>query len=671
MADKKTTDIFGNEITIGPDGSRIKHSKNIWGEDVAYDSNGNKYTSHTGFFGEKITHSSDGVTYRSHENIWGDTVTYGDDGSEYVTGKTFFGDTKTYQTKDPDPKPDSSNSVSNVGISSQQLANSWGNTTNNESGFVDPLANTANTEFKFADPFEGLSDAQIQEIYKKKLEEQEERDRHSIKKTPVFYYYHISLIMAVICIIPTFITYDQTISIVNKLGRITIFLPLIAYLTTVIITASDKTDSFPSILLGVWINHVILNIALVFYAISAMIDWSLQSPGSGNGWLILLALVNTIVFFLSINSIVNYNTDNKLSSVIYGKGKTGIIIFISICVNVFGWVVSILSKLETGKSLRLPYIISVTVLFLLSLYCYSCYIKDKNAAEAKIRSQIESTRKSQEEKNTSPKYNSSVKIEDAEDDVSIPDSYPMQKIKERAAYVATNIDKPFDVITVDILRAGVPTKEDFKFNGWILQKCINRNDIYINSPYEPLTEIYGDEYYYVLEATGELKVYHFHYDLDNLAHNYGMDKGSFIKRHNINFKLGNSFLELSKIYSLRALDYSSSVEHRVAYVDDEMRVFFESSDEGMVYSSGEGIKIRLDKLLRQNLKATGTTGDELTIEKACAELGLDRVPATRDELSKTYQILAKKYHKDYGDEPNQDKYEAVRNAYDYLIGKLF
>ena len=245
---------------------------------------------------------------------------------------------------------------------------------------------------------------------------------------------------------------------------------------------------------------------------------------------------------------------------------------------------------------------------------------------------------------------------------------------------AKGLTKPFDSITINGLREGKAADIKFALNGWILESYLNKSKTYKNDDYEPLMEIYCFEYYFVLEKTGELKVYEIHIDLGNLqSGNYGSNKAFYIKRHDLSYVGAASAGEMIKARSAMALDYQIQYQSNVQKDDEEIHQIYRYADDAYrisnVNKTGDGIIDKLNAFIKLNQFESEVEGDNNTkkmdVNEALKTLGLPSVPKTEPELRAAFSKLAHLYHEVYGTERDAEKYNAVKEAYDYLSVKLF
>ena len=680
MADKKNTDIFGNEYTIGQNGERITHHKSLWsGEDVGYSSDGKEYRTHTDIFGNQVTIDSDGVEYTTHENIFGQQETYGSDGSSYITHENIYGVTETVQTKAP-------------GNGSYTFTAATGPV------YSDPISSYPNS-----DPFAGLSQAQISKIFLEKHEREEKAKRDAIKKVSFAnIYYWISFILCFVLAILSFLCYDRFVQALAPAEKVIPWIPLATYILSF---AAGRGNVFHSIYVGIWINHVIADLSCLLIMMTGGYDRYMMR---GRMWWFWIPFTVTFLISLfTLKQVVFSDPDVIFSSRLKGGWKRYLIDAFTILGMIYGWVTAVVIRLPFSGRLKAPYILVIIAFILCSIFSYYCYIKDREQISAGYRRQAEQNAEREKELRTSPKYNITIKVEDVHDekiDGNIFAKYRVENIKNKAKLVAQNMQKPTDSEKLEILRAGRVTTAEFHFNGWIIEKYLNRQKTYKNDAMEKLMEIYCDDFYYVLEKNGELKVYNIYINLDNLDNEpYGNVDGFHIKKHDLSYVSSSYVSEAIEASSAIVLDCQVPYQKEPRTVGDELRVFNRYINNGagrlpQYKENGAGLIDRLNKMMASSpapvkdssasakisalkprpgaaMNYSGSNAQnrpQMTeLEKAYISMGFSSLPADKKALKDRYAELTKLYHPQYGETPDKATYTAVKSAYDTLMEKYF
>lgn len=99
-------DIFGNDVTYGPDGEKYVHGKDILGTDVTYGPSGEKYVHGKDIFGTDATYGPSGEKYVHGKDIFGTDVIYGPNGEQYIHSKDIFGHGVTYEPESEKDGPE-------------------------------------------------------------------------------------------------------------------------------------------------------------------------------------------------------------------------------------------------------------------------------------------------------------------------------------------------------------------------------------------------------------------------------------------------------------------------------------------------------------------------------------------------------------------------------------
>lgn len=659
MSEKRNTDIFGNEYTIAPNGERITHYKSLWtGEDIGVGSDGKEYRTHTDVFGNQVTTDSNGVEYTTHENFFGQLETYGNDGSGYVTNENIFGVTETIQTHAPREEKKGSS----YNISAEY---------NNSVNF-----------FPNADPFAGLSKEQIHKIYADVYAREDKLKRDAAKKLTVGHvYYWLSFVFCFVLAILSIRCYDRFVPALASVEKIIPWIPLIIYILAYFV---GRGNIFHSIYVGNWVNQVVATVSCEMIMMTDGYDRYMMREFKF--WFWIPFAVTFWLSFFTFKQAVFSDPDVKLSSVLKNGARRYIIDAFIILGMICGWVTAIAIRTPFSGRLKVPFIIALITLLACSLYCYYCYTKDRRQIISEFKRQAEQKAEQEKELQTSPEYNVFIMVEDVHDeriDGNIFAKYKVERIKNKARLAAQNMKKPVDSETLDILKAGRAATAEFRFNGWILEKYLCREKTYKNNAMESLMEIYCNDYYYVLEKNGELKVYNIYINIDNLDNEpYGNVSGFYIKKHDLSYTSASSVSNAIESCSALALDCQIPYQREPRIVGDEIRVFNRYYDEigqkraGRLpeyKDNGDGIIDRLDKLISASTVAEmqETSKNYTATEKAYSALGFSSLPGNKKALNDRYIEQTKLYHPQYGEKPDKATYLEVKSAYEFLIENYF
>ena len=253
---------------------------------------------------------------------------------------------------------------------------------------------------------------------------------------------------------------------------------------------------------------------------------------------------------------------------------------------------------------------------IISLICWLSYHKDVKGIRNSNRREAEEEVRKREEKKVSPEYNTRFTIEDVWDekidhDVFAPER--VEKLRRVARETAATINKPLDSIELDGLSDGHLIKTKIQFNGWILGEFHISETTYEDSAAKPLLEIYRRNHFFVLERTGDLKVYEAYVNLNNLrSESYGEVEEAYIRRHPMSFCTGSSFSRTIQANSALSLDFWMPYQKEPVVSDGELRVFdrYEDRVRGQVACrrqdcqvNGDGLLERLGKLRNEYGKA--------------------------------------------------------------------